>query len=80
VEGDLVDYDDEQFEGAWESTMQATIAALQTGFRQGGRVVIELAPGSGAVATAVREGQRALAKSAARQWADADVVVECREP
>jgi hypothetical protein len=80
MDGELLDYDDERFESAWEATMQATLLQLQSAFAGQRPVVIELVAGSGAVPSAVREGQRALCRSAARQWAKHGITVEWHEP
>src|SRR5437762_2205051 len=73
LEGDLVDFDEARFAEAWDGTMLAVLAALQAAFAQlagdeGGRITIELPAGSSAVALAVREGLRLLARSAALGW------------
>ncbi len=84
------DVDDAQFDAVWEGTMRAALAVLQASFTYlhgvGGRVVLVTptvsmsgAPGLAAYAAAV-EGQRLLAKSAARQWGPDGITVNCLAP
>jgi len=82
--------DDERWDAVWEGTMRATLFLLQAGHRQmsgrGGRIVlvtptIALAGAPGLVPyTAAVEGQRLLAKSAARQWGADGITVNCIAP
>jgi NAD(P)-dependent dehydrogenase (short-subunit alcohol dehydrogenase family) len=84
--------DDDQWDAVWEGTMQAALFVLQAGHAQmggggrGGRIVIvtptiamsgaeQLVPYTAAV-----EGQRLLAKSAARQWGPDGITVNCLAP
>ena len=82
--------DDERFETVWEGTMRAALAVLQASFAQmrgrGGHVVFVTPTVSmsgaarlGPYAAAV-EGQRLLAKSAARQWGTEGIRVNCVAP
>jgi NAD(P)-dependent dehydrogenase (short-subunit alcohol dehydrogenase family) len=81
------DVTDERWDTVWEQTMLATIAVLQSGFTQmrgrGGRIVLVTSTVSMSGAeqlvpyTAAVEGQRLLAKSAARQWGAEGVTVNC---
>jgi len=87
---DFADVDDERWEAVWEGTMRTTLFVLQAGYRsmrgRGGSIVL-ITPTvsmSGAerlvpYTTAV-EGQRLLAKSAARQWGSEGVRVNCVAP
>ena len=82
--------DDERWDAVWEGTMRATLFLLQSTHRQmqgrGGSIVlvtptIALAGAVGLVPyTAAVEGQRLLAKSAARQWGTHDIRVNCLAP
>jgi 3-oxoacyl-[acyl-carrier protein] reductase len=82
----LVDVDDGRFEEIWEGTMRTSLALLQAVHGVVTRVVF-LTPTlsmSGAelltpYAAAV-EGQRLLAKSAARQWGADGITVNCVAP
>jgi 3-oxoacyl-[acyl-carrier protein] reductase len=87
---DLVDVDDARWEAVWEGTMRSTLAVLQVAFghlRAVGGAIVLVTPTismSGAAhlvpyTTAV-EGQRLLAKSAARQWGPDGVRVNCLAP
>jgi NAD(P)-dependent dehydrogenase (short-subunit alcohol dehydrogenase family) len=84
--------DDEHWDAVWEGTMQAALFVLQAGYAQmtassrGGRILFvtptiamsgaeELVPYTAAV-----EGQRLLAKSAARQWGPDGITVNCLAP
>jgi 3-oxoacyl-[acyl-carrier protein] reductase len=72
---------------AWDATMQSTLYAVQGAFdgMQGGRGrIIVLIPTVGLTGTAglvhlaaAVEGQRLLAKSAARQWGPLGITVNC---
>lgn len=88
--GPLEAVDDEHWDEVWEGTMQAALFVLQAGYAQmngrGGRFVFvtptiamsgaeQLVPYTAAV-----EGQRLLAKSAARQWGPDGVTVNCLAP
>jgi len=84
----FVDVDDARWEAAWEQTMRSTIAVLQAAYPHlrahgRGRVVVVTptvsmsgAPGLVPLSVAV-EGQRLLAKSAARQWGPDGITVNC---
>lgn len=87
----LTDVDDETFERIWEGTMRTTTAWLQAVFpamrdRGRGRVVlvtptISMSGAAGlAPLCAAAEGQRALAKSTARQWGAHGITVNCIAP
>jgi NAD(P)-dependent dehydrogenase (short-subunit alcohol dehydrogenase family) len=87
---DLADVDDARWEAVWEGTMRTTLFVLQAAFRQmagrGGAIVLvtPTVAMSGAerlvpYTTAV-EGQRLLAKSAARQWGPDGIRVNCVAP
>jgi NAD(P)-dependent dehydrogenase (short-subunit alcohol dehydrogenase family) len=87
--------DDAQWHDVWEGTMRAALFVLQAGYTQmtgaadgrgGGRFVF-VTPTiamSGAELlvpyTAAVEGQRLLAKSAARQWGPVGITVNCVAP
>jgi len=82
--------DDARFDAVWEGTMRAALAVLQASYAQmrgvGGHVLVVTptvafsgAPGLAAYAAAL-EGQRLLAKSAARQWGPEGVRVNCLAP
>jgi 3-oxoacyl-[acyl-carrier protein] reductase len=84
------DVDDAHWDGVWEATMRATLFAFQAAYAQmdgrGGRIVLITptvsmsgAPMLVPFTTAV-EGQRLLAKSAARQWGPAGITVNCIAP
>ena len=86
----LVDVDDARFEHIWESGMRAAIACCQSAFLAfggaGGRIVFVVptvsmsgAPGL-APLCALLEGQRILAKSAARQWGPVGITVNVLAP
>jgi NAD(P)-dependent dehydrogenase (short-subunit alcohol dehydrogenase family) len=83
----MADIDDAHFEAVWEGTMEATLWVMQAAYRafagRGGRIVVTVptlamsgAPGLVAYAAAA-EGQRLLAKSAARQWGADGITVNC---
>lgn len=87
---ELVDCDDARWAAVWEGTMRATLFVLQAAHGQmagrGGRIVLvtPTVSMSGAAhlvpyTTAV-EGQRLLAKSAARQWGPDGITVNCLAP
>ena len=84
LDGDLVDYDEARFATVWDGTMLAVLAALQDAFAQlsetGGRITVQLPDGTGAVALAVKEGVRLLARSAALEWERLGIEVECLPP
>ena len=79
--------DDARWDTVWESTMQTQLFVLQAGYRhmhgRGGRFlfVTPIVSMSGAEQlvpyTAAVEGQRLLAKSAARQWGPDGITVNC---
>jgi len=86
----VAEFGDERWEAVWEGTMKATIVFLQAAFATfgggGGRIVVVTptawatgVPGLAAYAAAV-EGQRLLAKSAARQWGKDGITVNCVAP
>jgi NAD(P)-dependent dehydrogenase (short-subunit alcohol dehydrogenase family) len=82
--------DDARWDAVWEATLQAALFVLQAGYAQmrgrGGRFlfVTPTVSMSGAVGlvpyTAAVEGQRLLAKSAARQWGADGITVNCLAP
>lgn len=84
------DVDDERWHAVWEGAMRTTLFVLQAAFAQmkdhGGRIVLvtptvsmsgaeQLVPYTVAV-----EGQRLMAKSAARQWGAQGITVNCLAP
>jgi 3-oxoacyl-[acyl-carrier protein] reductase len=84
------DVDDERWQAVWEGAMRTTLFVLQAAFAQmkgrGGRIVLvtptvsmsgaeQLVPYTVAV-----EGQRLMAKSAARQWGPDGITVNCLAP
>jgi len=84
------DVDDERWHAVWEDAMRTTLFVLQAAFGQmkgrGGRIVLvtptvsmsgaeQLVPYTVAV-----EGQRLMAKSAARQWGPDGITVNCLAP
>jgi NAD(P)-dependent dehydrogenase (short-subunit alcohol dehydrogenase family) len=81
------DVDDERWETVWEGTMRAALAVLQASFDvmhgRGGRIVfvtptVSMSGAAGLVPyTTAVEGQRLLAKSAARQWGPDGITVNC---
>ena len=82
----LVDYDDGAWTAACDDLLRSTLWFLQAAFRHldaGGRlvVVVDTVAMIGTVgrtaAAAVAEGQRALVKSAARQWGRHGLTVNC---
>jgi 3-oxoacyl-[acyl-carrier protein] reductase len=84
---ELADVDDARFEAVWERGMRAAISCCQSAFRAfmgaGGRIVfvlptVAMSGASGLAALcALAEGERLLAKSAARQWGAAGITVNC---
>jgi 3-oxoacyl-[acyl-carrier protein] reductase len=83
--------DDARWDAVWEQAMRASLFLCQAAHphlarRGGGRIVfvtptlsLSGAPGLVPYATAV-EGQRLLAKSAARQWGPQGITVNCVAP
>jgi NAD(P)-dependent dehydrogenase (short-subunit alcohol dehydrogenase family) len=83
--------DDEHWDATWERTMRATLFLFQAAFpamreRGSGRFVVVTptlsmsgAAGLAPLAAAI-EGQRLLAKSAARQWGEHGITVNCVAP
>jgi 3-oxoacyl-[acyl-carrier protein] reductase len=82
--------DDERWDAVWEQTMRTTLFVFQAGYAQmrgrGGRFVI-VTPTLSMVGaarfvpyTTAVEGQRLLAKSAARQWGAEGITVNCLAP
>ncbi len=86
----LADIDDRLWASVWEQTMRTTLFCFQEAASHmppgGGRIVVvtttlsmsgaaELVP-----YTAASEGQRVLAKSAARQWGPRGITVNCVAP
>ncbi len=84
------DVDDARWDTVWEQTMRSTLFTFQAGHTQmqgrGGRIVLitptvamsgaeQLVPYTCAI-----EGQRLLAKSAARQWGSHGITVNCLAP
>lgn len=88
----IEEVDDERFDGIWEKGMAATIWYCQSALRAfraggGGGSIVLVTPTvsmSGAAGLApwcaLVEGQRLLAKSAARQWGRYGVNVNCLAP
>jgi 3-oxoacyl-[acyl-carrier protein] reductase len=87
---DFADVDDARWDAVWEGTMRSTLFVLQAGFREmqgrGGSVVLVTPTVSMSGAerlvpyTTAVEGQRLLAKSAARQWGPDGIRVNCVAP
>ncbi len=87
---DLADVDDERWDAVWEGTMRSTLFVLQAAYRQmagrGGSIVLVTPTVSMSGAerlvpyTTAVEGQRLLAKSAARQWGPDGIRVNCVAP
>ena len=86
----VADADDARVVVVWEQSMRACLFVLQASFAhlsgRGGRVVLVTptfalsgAAGFGLYAAAA-EGQRLLAKSAARQWGSEGITVNCIAP
>ena len=83
----LEDVDEDRWQTVWEGTMRAALAVLQAAYGQmqgrGGRIVIvtptvSMSGAAGLVPyTTALEGQRVLAKSAARQWGADGITVNC---
>ncbi len=86
----LVEMDDDRWEAVWEAMMRSSILCCQAAFTQmagrGGRIIfstptISMSGAAGLVAyTVAVEGQRLLAKSAARQWGSRGITVNCVAP
>ena len=86
----LIDVDDERWEAVWEGTMRGTLALLQAAHPhlagRAGRVVLVTPTLSMSGApdlvpwTAALEGQRLLARAAARQWGSDGITVNCVAP
>jgi NAD(P)-dependent dehydrogenase (short-subunit alcohol dehydrogenase family) len=86
----LVDVDEDRWEAVWEGTMRSSLLCCQAAFAQmagrGGRIIfstptVSMSGAAGLVAyTAAVEGQRLLAKSAARQWGAHRITVNCVAP
>ncbi len=82
--------DDARWHGVWEVALQGAIHVLQAGYEQmrgrGGRFVfvtptVSMSGAAGLVPyTTAIEGQRLLAKSAARQWGPEGITVNCLAP
>jgi 3-oxoacyl-[acyl-carrier protein] reductase len=87
---DFADVDDARWEAVWEGTMRTALFVLQAAFRQmkgrGGAIVLVTPTVSMSGAerlvpyTTAIEGQRLLAKSAARQWGPDGIRVNCVAP
>ncbi len=87
---DFADVDDARWEAVWEGTMRTTLFVLQAAFRsmqgRGGSIVLVTPTVSMSGAehlvpyTTAVEGQRLLAKSAARQWGPDGIRVNCVAP
>lgn len=87
---DLADVDDARWDAVWEGTMRTTLFVLQAAFRamrgRGGSIVLVTPTVSMSGAehlvpyTTAVEGQRLLAKSAARQWGADGIRVNCVAP
>jgi NAD(P)-dependent dehydrogenase (short-subunit alcohol dehydrogenase family) len=86
----LVDVDEDRWEAVWEATMRSSLLCCQAAFThmagRGGRIIfstptLSMSGAAGLVAyTAAVEGQRLLAKSAARQWGVHRITVNCVAP
>jgi NAD(P)-dependent dehydrogenase (short-subunit alcohol dehydrogenase family) len=86
----LVEVDDDRWEAVWEGTMRTSLLCCQAAFThmagRGGRIIfstptVSMSGAAGLVAyTAAVEGQRLLAKSAARQWGSQGITVNCVAP
>lgn len=84
------DVDDERWDDVWEGALRSAIHLLQAGYEQmrgrGGRFVfvtptVSMSGAAGLVPyTTAVEGQRLLAKSAARQWGPEGITVNCLAP
>jgi 3-oxoacyl-[acyl-carrier protein] reductase len=87
---DFADVDDDRWDAVWEGTMRTTLFVLQAAFRamqgRGGSIVLVTPTVSMSGAerlvpyTTAVEGQRLLAKSAARQWGPDGIRVNCVAP
>jgi NAD(P)-dependent dehydrogenase (short-subunit alcohol dehydrogenase family) len=83
----FAEVDDAHFEAVWEATMQATLFCFQAAYAhmagRGGSIVVAVPTvamsGMAGFApyAAAAEGQRVLAKSAARQWGAEGITVNC---
>lgn len=86
----LVDVDEDRWEAVWEGMMWSSLLCCQAAFTQmagrGGRIIfstptLSMSGAAGLVPyTAAVEGQRLLAKSAARQWGSHGITVNCVAP
>jgi NAD(P)-dependent dehydrogenase (short-subunit alcohol dehydrogenase family) len=86
----LADVDEDRWEAVWEGTMRSSLLCCQAAFThmagRGGRIIfstptVSMSGAAGLVAyTAAVEGQRLLAKSAARQWGAHGITVNCVAP
>jgi NAD(P)-dependent dehydrogenase (short-subunit alcohol dehydrogenase family) len=86
----LADVGEDRWEAVWEGTMRSSLLCCQAAFTQmagrGGRIIfstptVSMSGAAGLVAyTAAVEGQRLLAKSAARQWGAHGITVNCVAP
>jgi 3-oxoacyl-[acyl-carrier protein] reductase len=87
---DFADVDDARWDAVWEGTMRTTLFVLQASFRamqgRGGSIVLVTPTVSMSGAehlvpyTTAVEGQRLMAKSAARQWGPDGIRVNCVAP
>jgi 2-hydroxycyclohexanecarboxyl-CoA dehydrogenase len=86
----LEEVDDARWQAVWEDTLRASLLCCQAAFAQmagrPGRIIfstptVSMSGAAGLVAyTAAVEGQRLLAKSAARQWGSQGITVNCIAP
>ncbi len=86
----LADVDEDRWEAVWEATMRSSLLCCQAAFTEmagrGGRIIfstptVSMSGAAGLVPyTAAVEGQRLLAKSAARQWGSYRITVNCVAP
>jgi 3-oxoacyl-[acyl-carrier protein] reductase len=86
----LGDVDEARWEAVWEGMMRSSLLCCQAAFTQmvgrGGRIIfstptLSMSGAAGLVPyTAAVEGQRLLAKSAARQWGSQGITVNCVAP
>jgi NAD(P)-dependent dehydrogenase (short-subunit alcohol dehydrogenase family) len=86
----LADMDEDRWEAVWEGTMRSSLLCCQAAFThmagRGGRIIfstptVSMSGAAGLVAYAAAvEGQRLLAKSAARQWGSHGITVNCVAP
>jgi 3-oxoacyl-[acyl-carrier protein] reductase len=87
---DFADVDDERWEAVWEGVMRSTLFVLQAAYgqlKERGGAILLITPTvamSGAARlvpyTTAVEGQRLLAKSAARQWGPDGIRINCLAP